>query len=60
MADQRLNFAWDTEDGDRRPFALPGAKPHYTPDRPGQVNHIFLDLELDIPTIASPALAPSN
>ena len=49
MADQRLNFAWDTDDGNRRPFALPGATPHYNPDRPGQVNHIFLDLELDIP-----------
>jgi aminopeptidase N len=29
-------------------FELPGAKPHYTPDRPGQVEHIFLDLILDI------------
>ncbi|MGB3613101.1 MAG: M1 family metallopeptidase, partial [Elainellaceae cyanobacterium] len=34
---------------ERRPFELPGASPHYTPDRPGQVNHIFLDLLLDIP-----------
>lgn len=32
-----------------RSFELPGAKPHYNPDRPGQVNHIFLDLVLDIP-----------
>jgi len=30
-------------------FELPGAKPHYNPDRPGQVNHIFLDLIIDIP-----------
>ena len=34
MADQRLNFAWDTEDGDRRPFALPGRK---TPLQPPTV-----------------------
>jgi aminopeptidase N len=27
-------------------FALPGSKPHYTPDRPGQVQHIALSLEL--------------
>ena len=31
----------------RRAFELPGAKPHYRPDRPGQVNHIALDLALD-------------
>ncbi|MDX2097448.1 MAG: M1 family metallopeptidase [Leptolyngbyaceae cyanobacterium bins.59] len=30
-------------------FELPGARPHYNPDRPGQVEHIFLDLVLDIP-----------
>ncbi len=30
-------------------FELPGAKPHYNPDRPGQVEHIALDLDLDIP-----------
>jgi aminopeptidase N len=29
-------------------FELPGARPHYTPDRPGQVEHIALDLVLDI------------
>jgi aminopeptidase N len=39
----------DTEDNNRKPFELPGAKPHYNPDRPGQVNHINLDLTLDIP-----------
>ncbi|HEY9616240.1 MAG TPA: M1 family metallopeptidase, partial [Microcoleaceae cyanobacterium] len=30
-------------------FELPGARPHYNPDRPGQVEHIRLDLSLDIP-----------
>lgn len=30
-------------------FELPGAKPHYTPDRPGQVSHIALDVQLDLP-----------
>jgi aminopeptidase N len=29
-------------------FVRPGARPHYTPDRPGQVDHIALDLVLDI------------
>jgi aminopeptidase N len=33
----------------RKSFELPGAQPHYTPDRPGQVEHIFLDLRFDIP-----------
>ncbi len=33
----------------RKSFELPGAKPHYTPDRPGQVEHIALDLRFDIP-----------
>ncbi|MDX2229113.1 MAG: M1 family metallopeptidase [Leptolyngbyaceae cyanobacterium bins.349] len=32
-----------------RSFELPGARPHYNPDRPGQVEHIFLDLDLDLP-----------
>ena len=31
-----------------RSFELPGAKPHYSPDRPGQVEHIFLDLSIDL------------
>ncbi|AFY60791.1 M1 family metallopeptidase [Synechococcus sp. PCC 6312] len=36
-------------DGESRPsFVLSGAKPHYNPDRPGQVEHIFLDLNLDL------------
>ena len=36
-------------DNGHKSFELPGAKPHYNPDRPGQVEHIFLDLTLDIP-----------
>ena len=40
---------FDTEEKSRKSFELPGAKPHYNPDRPGQVNHIYLDLRLDIP-----------
>ncbi|RMF27900.1 MAG: aminopeptidase [Cyanobacteria bacterium J083] len=44
-----LKNYFDTEENERRSFELPGAKPHYNPDRPGQVNHIFLDLDLDIP-----------
>ncbi len=30
-------------------FQMPGSRPHYNPDRPGQVEHIFLDLVVDIP-----------
>ena len=40
---------FDAEAKKSKSFELPGAKPHYNPDRPGQVNHIFLDLDLDIP-----------
>ena len=40
-------FYFDGEND--RNFELPGARPHYNPDRPGQVEHIFLDLDLDIP-----------
>ncbi|MBD2598216.1 M1 family metallopeptidase [Nostoc spongiaeforme FACHB-130] len=40
---------FDTENNGRKSFELPGARPHYNPDRPGQVEHIFLDLHLDIP-----------
>jgi aminopeptidase N len=43
-----LYFTFDDNNG-RKSFELPGARPHYNPDRPGQVEHIFLDLELDIP-----------
>ncbi|MEB3273615.1 MAG: M1 family metallopeptidase [Prochlorothrix sp.] len=34
--------------GTSQGFELPGARPHYSPDRPGQVNHIRLDLSLDL------------
>ncbi len=37
------------QDAEPNSFELPGARPHYTPDRPGQVEHIALDLDLDIP-----------
>jgi len=37
------------DEENRRSFELPGAKPHYNPDRPGQVERIFLDIVLDIP-----------
>ena len=43
---------WDGESDKskkHKSFQLPGAKPHYNPDRPGQVEHIALDLVLDIP-----------
>ena len=40
---------FDAEGNKHKSFQLPGAKPHYSPDRPGQVEHIFLDLALDIP-----------
>lgn len=40
---------FDTEKNGRKSFELPGARPHYNPDRPGQVEDIFLDLALDIP-----------
>jgi aminopeptidase N len=43
------NGYFDSEDNNRKSFELPGAKPHYNPDRPGQVSHIALDLTLDIP-----------
>ena len=39
----------DADHNGRKSFELPGSKPHYTPDRPGQVEHIYLDLTLDIP-----------
>ncbi|KOP23159.1 aminopeptidase [Hapalosiphon sp. MRB220] len=41
-------YFFDTENHHYKSFELPGAKPHYNPDRPGQVEHIFLDLDLDI------------
>ena len=44
-----MSLYFDTEEKKTKSFELPGAKPHYNPDRPGQVNHICLDLVLDIP-----------
>ncbi len=41
-----INFAMDTNQ--RKPFELPGAKPNYNPHRPGQVQHILLDLKLNL------------
>ncbi|BAZ38168.1 peptidase M1 membrane alanine aminopeptidase [Calothrix sp. NIES-4101] len=41
-------FYLDTDNHRHKSFELPGAKPHYNPDRPGQVEHIFLDISLDI------------
>ncbi|WP_017712578.1 M1 family aminopeptidase [Prochlorothrix hollandica] len=36
------------DDSSNRGFELPGAHPHYSPDRPGHVKHIRLDLDLDL------------
>lgn len=44
-----LNSYFDSESNGKKSFELPGARPHYNPDRPGQVEHIFLDLVLNIP-----------
>lgn len=43
------NLYFDTDNNRHNSFELPGSRPHYNPDRPGQVEHIFLDLALDIP-----------
>ncbi|MBA4455806.1 M1 family metallopeptidase, partial [Cylindrospermopsis raciborskii CS-506_B] len=43
-----LQFYFDTDKKRYKSFELPGAKPHYNPDKPGQVEHIFLNLSLDI------------
>jgi len=45
----KLQSLFDSENSGHKSFELPGARPHYNPDRPGQVEHIFLDLVLDIP-----------
>ncbi|MEB3182104.1 MAG: M1 family metallopeptidase [Nostocaceae cyanobacterium] len=42
-------FYFQTEKNGHKAFQLPGSRPHYNPDRPGQVEHIFLSLNLDIP-----------
>ncbi|MGL5035457.1 MAG: M1 family aminopeptidase [Microcystaceae cyanobacterium] len=41
-------LSFDTENNKRKSFELPGSKPNYNPDRPGQVQHIALDLKLEI------------
>ncbi len=43
-----MQHTWyfDSDPSDRT-FELPGAKPHYNPDRPGRIEHIRLDLELE-------------
>jgi aminopeptidase N len=43
-----MSLFFDENNG-HKSFELPGARPHYNPDRPGQVEHVFLDLSLDIP-----------
>lgn len=45
-------FLLDADTNGHKSFELPGARPHYNPDRPGQVEHIALDLVLDIPNQA--------
>jgi aminopeptidase N len=49
-----MNEAYCRRSGDartlfdgRRPFALPGAKPRYAPDRPASIEHIALTLSFD-------------
>ncbi len=44
-----LVYVDDEQKSKRKSFQLPGATPHYNPDRPGQVEHIALDLAIDIP-----------
>lgn len=44
MPDRHLD-----ENNGHKSFQLPGSRPHYNPDRPGQVEHISLDLTLDLP-----------
>jgi aminopeptidase N len=49
MSNCRLSkHFFDTEAPQHKSFELAGARPHYNPDRPGQVEHIFLDLALDL------------
>jgi aminopeptidase N len=44
-----MSHTYFDSENSHKSFEMPGAKPHYNPDRPGQVEHIFLDLVLDIP-----------
>ena len=41
------NTAVIQNSGGRRAFAIPGATPHYAPDRPLKLEHIFLDVVVD-------------
>ncbi|HEY9692885.1 MAG TPA: M1 family metallopeptidase [Oculatellaceae cyanobacterium] len=45
----KFHSLFDSDNNGHKSFELPGAHPHYNPDRPGQVEHIFLDLTLNIP-----------
>ncbi len=45
----KFHSLFDSDNNGHKSFELPGAHPHYNPDRPGQVEHIFLDLILNIP-----------
>jgi aminopeptidase N len=44
-----MSHVYSDEQNGHNPFQLPGSRPHYNPDRPGQVEHIILDLAFDIP-----------
>jgi aminopeptidase N len=43
-----MSYLTFDENNGRKSFQLPGSRPHYNPDRPCQVQHICLDLELDL------------
>ena len=47
-AHRTFKFALQDDKTGHKSFEMPGAKPHYNPDRPGQVEHIALDLSLDV------------
>ncbi len=47
-AHRTFKFALQDDKTGHKSFEMPGAKPHYNPDRPGQVEHIALDLSLDL------------
>jgi aminopeptidase N len=44
-----MSHTYFDSENSHKSFEMPGARPHYNPDRPGQVEHIFLDLVLNIP-----------
>ncbi|MGL5062132.1 MAG: M1 family aminopeptidase, partial [Microcoleus sp.] len=44
-----MSYNYFDSENSHKSFEMPGARPHYNPDRPGQVEHIFLDLVLNIP-----------